>query len=34
MLEHCGVIIQQEDESGTFGHDSAVRQNTHKILKN
>ena len=24
MLEHCGQVIQQEDESGAFGHDSAV----------
>lgn len=23
MLENCGAVIQQEDESGAFGHDSA-----------
>lgn len=24
MLENCGLVIQQEDEQGAFGHDSAV----------
>lgn len=24
MLENCGTVIQQEDEMGGFGHDSAV----------
>ena len=27
MLENCGAVIQQEDESGAFGHDSAVSCN-------
>ena len=32
MLENCGQVIQQEDESGAFGHDSAVSTEILPVL--